>query len=83
MRQGVGADKRIGTQFLFPGCGYGGSCFPKDVRELIRTAEDHHCDPAIIRAVDAVNLEQKNSWREIQEFFLVFFNAVFLSETRT
>ncbi|MDA3963237.1 MAG: UDP-glucose/GDP-mannose dehydrogenase family protein [Planctomycetota bacterium] len=61
VRQGVGADKRIGTQFLFPGLGYGGSCFPKDVRELMRTAEDFGYAPRIIQAVDAVNDDQKRS----------------------
>jgi UDPglucose 6-dehydrogenase len=61
VRQGVGADPRIGTKFLFPGLGYGGSCFPKDIRELIRTAEDHGFEPQIMRAVDRVNEGQKRS----------------------
>src|SRR5690606_10254921 len=51
VRQGVGADRRIGMQFLHPGVGYGGSCFPKDVREMIHCAEDHGYEPRIIRAV--------------------------------
>jgi UDPglucose 6-dehydrogenase len=59
VRKGVGGDKRIGPQFLFPGVGYGGSCFPKDVRALIRTAEQAGCSLQIVAAVDAVNDRQK------------------------
>ncbi len=55
VRLGVGADSRIGLQFLHPGCGYGGSCFPKDVRALARTAEEHGYKPLILEAVDQVN----------------------------
>ena len=58
VRLGVGADSRIGLQFLHPGCGYGGSCFPKDVRALARTAEEHGYTPRILAAVDTVNHEQ-------------------------
>ncbi len=59
VRGGVGSDHRIGPRFLFPGPGYGGSCFPKDVKALIRTAEDHGYDFQVLRAVEAVNEVQK------------------------
>jgi UDPglucose 6-dehydrogenase len=59
VRRGIGHDQRIGFQFLFPGVGYGGSCFPKDVRALIRVAESHNMDPRILEAVDDVNNNQK------------------------
>ncbi|MEE9132464.1 MAG: UDP-glucose/GDP-mannose dehydrogenase family protein [Gemmatimonadota bacterium] len=59
VRRGVGSDHRIGPRFLFPGPGYGGSCFPKDVKALIRTAEDHGYDFQVLRAVEAVNEAQK------------------------
>ncbi len=59
VRRGVGSDHRIGQTFLFPGPGYGGSCFPKDVKALIRTAEDHGYDLKILRAVEEVNWAQK------------------------
>ena len=58
VRLGVGADSRIGLQFLHPGCGYGGSCFPKDVRALARTAEEHGYTARILEAVDLVNKDQ-------------------------
>ena len=61
VRLGVGADSRIGLQFLHPGCGYGGSCFPKDVRALVRTAEAHGYRPRILDAVDQVNLDQRQA----------------------
>lgn len=53
VRQGIGSDKRIGYSFIYPGCGYGGSCFPKDVRALSRMAEDHDFDPLVLNAVQA------------------------------
>ena len=59
VRTGIGMDSRIGTAFLFPGCGYGGSCFPKDVQALIKTMVDHDVDPKLLRAVEEVNKEQK------------------------
>jgi UDPglucose 6-dehydrogenase len=59
VRRGIGHDQRIGFQFLFPGVGYGGSCFPKDVRALIRVAERHGVDPRILKNVDDVNTAQK------------------------
>ncbi|HEX6308916.1 MAG TPA: UDP-glucose/GDP-mannose dehydrogenase family protein [Longimicrobiales bacterium] len=60
VRQGVGSDERIGSSFLFAGCGYGGSCFPKDVKALIRTLRDHGIDAGILEAVDRVNEGQKH-----------------------
>lgn len=59
VRRGIGSDKRIGTHFIYAGCGYGGSCFPKDVRALIRTAEERGFEPQILRAVQARNALQK------------------------
>lgn len=60
VRKGIGSDTRIGKSFLFPGCGYGGSCFPKDVKALVHTAEECGRSMRILRAVDEVNEEQKN-----------------------
>jgi UDPglucose 6-dehydrogenase len=59
VRRGIGSDDRIGNQFLFPGVGYGGSCFPKDVRALSKTAEEHAYDFRILHAVHDVNREQR------------------------
>jgi UDPglucose 6-dehydrogenase len=59
VRKAMGADKRIGHPFLFPGVGYGGSCFPKDVKALVATARNHGLDFALLAAVDAVNDRQK------------------------
>ena len=59
VRKGIGADSRIGKKFLYPGCGYGGSCFPKDVRALIRTAEQHGYTMRVLQAVEQVNEQQK------------------------
>lgn len=59
VREGVGTDSRIGPSFLFPGVGYGGSCFPKDVRALIRTGNHHGSQMSVIEAVDKANNEQK------------------------
>jgi UDPglucose 6-dehydrogenase len=59
VRRGIGHDSRIGFAFLFPGVGYGGSCFPKDVRALVRMAEEHGIDPRVLSAVDEVNENQK------------------------
>lgn len=59
VRKGIGSDPRVGKQFLFPGVGYGGSCFPKDVKALIKTAEEHNKELKILKAVDGVNEEQK------------------------
>lgn len=59
VRQGIGSDPRIGYQFLYPGCGYGGSCFPKDVQALQRTATENGLDLRILEAVETVNERQK------------------------
>jgi UDPglucose 6-dehydrogenase len=59
VRRGIGSDPRIGYQFIYPGCGYGGSCFPKDVQALARSASDHDFDAQILNAVESVNLRQK------------------------
>lgn len=59
VRKGIGADTRIGTKFLYPGCGYGGSCFPKDVKALIKTAEKNGYSMHVLKAVEAVNEYQK------------------------
>jgi UDPglucose 6-dehydrogenase len=59
VRKAMGADERIGQKFLFPGCGYGGSCFPKDVKALIATARNQGLDFTLLSAVDAVNDRQK------------------------
>jgi UDPglucose 6-dehydrogenase len=60
VRQGIGTDERIGSRFLFSGCGYGGSCFPKDVQAIVKTAEEHGYDFQILKAVEAVNERQKS-----------------------
>ena len=59
VRIGMCSDKRIGSQFLFPGLGYGGSCFPKDVKALLKTAKDNNCGFRLIEAADEVNKEQR------------------------
>lgn len=59
VRQGIGADTRIGRKFLYPGCGYGGSCFPKDVKALIKTAEKSGYEMQVLKAVEDVNERQK------------------------
>lgn len=60
VRKGIGSDTRIGSKFLYPGCGYGGSCFPKDVKALIKTAEQKGYPMKVLQAVEAVNEIQKN-----------------------
>ncbi len=60
VRKGMGADTRIGRKFLYPGCGYGGSCFPKDVKALIKIAEDNGYRMRVLQAVDEVNESQKS-----------------------
>lgn len=59
VRKGIGADSRIGNKFLYPGCGYGGSCFPKDVKALIKTAEKNGYSMQVLKAVEEVNETQK------------------------
>jgi len=60
VRQGIGSDPRIGYHFIYPGCGYGGSCFPKDVQALHRTARQNGYEARILDAVEAVNQDQKS-----------------------
>lgn len=60
VRKGIGSDSRIGSKFLYPGCGYGGSCFPKDVKALIKTAEQKGYNMRVLRAVEEVNYIQKS-----------------------
>ena len=60
VRKGIGTDTRIGKKFLYPGCGYGGSCFPKDVKALIKTAEQNGYRMEVLRAVESVNERQKS-----------------------
>ncbi|RAP49350.1 MAG: UDP-glucose 6-dehydrogenase [Methanosphaera sp. rholeuAM74] len=59
VRKGMGSDSRIGNSFLYPGCGYGGSCFPKDVTALIKTASDNGYDAKLLKSVEEVNKQQK------------------------
>jgi len=59
VRKGIGSDSRIGTKFIYPGIGYGGSCFPKDVKALISTAEEFDYELRVLKAVEAVNQDQK------------------------
>ncbi len=60
VRKGIGADTRIGKKFLYAGCGYGGSCFPKDVKALIKTAEQNGYEMQVLKAVERVNEKQKS-----------------------
>jgi len=60
VRQGIGSDRRIGYSFIYAGCGYGGSCFPKDVRALVKTAEQYGYETKLLRAVEQVNEAQKS-----------------------
>ena len=60
VRRGIGSDARIGTKFLYPGCGYGGSCFPKDVKALIHTGKEYGYDMRVIESVEEVNESQKS-----------------------
>ena len=59
VRKGIGSDSRIGYSFIYPGCGYGGSCFPKDIRALVHTAREHGLEPMILNAVETRNAIQK------------------------
>ena len=59
VRKGIGSDSRIGNKFIYPGAGYGGSCFPKDVKALIRTGDEYHRSLEILKAVEYVNENQK------------------------
>lgn len=59
VRQGMCADNRIGTKFLFPGLGYGGSCFPKDIKALIKLAKEYGCECRILKGADEININQR------------------------
>ena len=72
VRQGIGTDSRIGSKFLYPGCGYGGSCFPKDVKALMQTATENGYNMRVLNAVEAVNESQKNV---LFEKFKKYFNG--------
>ena len=61
VRRGIGSDGRIGYHFIYAGCGYGGSCFPKDVKALVNTAQAVDYNPTLLKAVEGVNLQQKQS----------------------
>jgi len=65
VRQGIGSDPRIGWHFIYPGAGYGGSCFPKDVQALARTAQQHGYVPELLQAVEGVNDRQKGHLFEL------------------
>jgi len=70
VRHGIGSDSRIGYQFIYPGCGYGGSCFPKDVQALVRTAHGIEYKPALLEAVESVNYAQKQKlYKNLQSYF--------------
>lgn len=70
VRRGVGSDSRIGKSFLYPGAGYGGSCFPKDVRAIIRVAENVGYEMSLLKAVDQVNERQKKVlFRKFSDYF--------------
>jgi len=70
VRRGIGSDPRIGYHFIYPGCGYGGSCFPKDVKALEWTAREHGYQARILQSVEAVNDDQKRSmFNKIRDYF--------------
>jgi UDPglucose 6-dehydrogenase len=70
VRLGIGSDPRIGYHFIYPGCGYGGSCFPKDVQALARSAQDHAFDAHLLNAVEAVNRRQKSVlFEKLERYF--------------
>ena len=70
VRKGIGSDSRIGSKFLYPGCGYGGSCFPKDVKALIRTAEKAGYTMKVLHAVEEVNEAQKRVlYRKLEKYY--------------
>ncbi|HCS46018.1 MAG TPA: UDP-glucose 6-dehydrogenase, partial [Pseudomonas sp.] len=70
VRQGIGADSRIGYDFIYAGCGYGGSCFPKDMRALIHSAQQAQCSNDLLQAVEAINQRQKHKlFERINAFY--------------
>ncbi|ABG13498.1 UDP-glucose/GDP-mannose dehydrogenase family protein [Yersinia pestis] len=78
VRQGIGSDSRIGYHFIYSGCGYGGSCFPKDIQALIRTAEDKGYKPQLLQAVEQINNQQKY---KLTEFIKSHFNSQLAGKT--
>ncbi|MBW8190974.1 UDP-glucose/GDP-mannose dehydrogenase family protein [Neiella marina] len=70
VRQGIGSDARIGYHFIYPGCGYGGSCFPKDVQALVRTADSIGYESTLLKAVETVNYGQKEVlFKRLNDFY--------------
>ncbi|WP_286239740.1 UDP-glucose dehydrogenase family protein [Neptuniibacter halophilus] len=70
VRRGIGSDERIGYHFIYPGCGYGGSCFPKDVQALVRTADGIEYDARLLKSVEAVNYRQKEVlFNRVNDYF--------------
>jgi UDPglucose 6-dehydrogenase len=70
VRRGIGSDSRIGNKFIYPGIGYGGSCFPKDVKALIHTADDYNYSLRVLKAVEEVNEDQKSvMFNKVLNFF--------------
>lgn len=70
IRRGIGSDTRIGSKFLYAGTGYGGSCFPKDVKALIRTADENGCSMEILKSVEKVNERQKSIlFRKLHDYY--------------
>lgn len=70
VRLGMAADRRIGSQFLFPGLGYGGSCFPKDVKALLNTAKENGCEYDILKSADLVNFKQREVFiKKIENYY--------------
>lgn len=78
VRRGIGSDTRIGKNFLYPGCGYGGSCFPKDVKAIIKVAENAGYEMSVLKAVEQVNENQK---KILFQKFSEFFNGVVEGKT--
>lgn len=76
VRKGIGSDTRIGKKFLYPGCGYGGSCFPKDVKALIKTAEKNGYEMRVLKAVEDVNEHQKGIlFEKLEKHFKGYLNG--------
>ncbi len=78
VRQGIGSDERIGYHFIYPGCGYGGSCFPKDVQALSKTSEVIDYQPELLHAVEAINQRQKD---KLFEYINKHFNGEITGKT--
>jgi len=78
VRHGIGSDPRIGYQFIYPGCGYGGSCFPKDVQALVKTANDIDFEPSLLEAVERVNNRQKD---KLYHYLTHYFESKMPSES--